>query len=108
MHGYGPAAFDDVRLEANSIAYLHAYSDCQLGAGILLTCEPTAHIWVELLDASGKALPLNEPGARKHRASWRVELWSPDSCSYFFVEIKNGGHKATTCDLVLTARVYGP
>jgi len=37
-----------------------------------------------------------------------VDLWSPDPCSYFFVEIKNGGYKAATCDLVLSALVYGP
>jgi len=108
VYGYAPTALDDLRLEAKSVAYLHAYSDCQRGAGIQITCEPTAHIWVELLDEWGKTLPLNEPGAQKHRAPWRVELWSPDSCSYFFVEIKNGGHKATTCDLVLSALVYGP
>ncbi|HEY6726722.1 MAG TPA: hypothetical protein VI197_21960 [Polyangiaceae bacterium] len=104
----GPIRLDRVEFAPDSTVYLHAYSDCDAGVGVKLACEPGAHVSTRLLDRAGKALRLNRPGAREHRTARSADLWSPDACHYFFVEITNHARSPAHCNLVVWAIHYGP
>ena len=104
-----PVPFNDTLLPPQSTAFIRAYTET--GAGVQIKCARNARIVVDLLDDSGKPVPLNDLGARRVRTPSSADLFSPQlhrSHFFFFVRIKNEARQATTCDVLVFALVLGP